>query len=619
MSYITKLFVGLVLASALVWTAVSRDRDIRTDLKYDLASASARLSSLFSGYRVAKEYNGKETLYLVREEFNLAVASWPRLRETIYLQAIETQGRFYLDSRTNAIRPYATIDPLCISTGYGGSWHEGRPFLYVDDDLSGDGREILRAAITFRDYLVAQLLGMVWVLVALSAIAVSGHFFREASRRRQFGQLVGDLTSIVRHNETVESLLHQLPRVIGEMLGLDAVAIYLREGDFIVPKAWYFKAGADCNTFLRSTDAEPISIDGAYPESRAMRENRSIVVSGAECLQAVHRANFEAPGSRPYVIAPLSREGGPPIGLLSAQFPGMLRRARLRRQDLDFLRRSAEISTLLLENVRSAEALARMYRQMIRTARTVTLGMVVPNIAHSMRTPLVVISALATSIAEHGDTLDRLELKGRLAEIIAQTDVCFEEIRSISRYRRLGASSTGSVNIRQGLERVCGFFHGYFRIKGIDLVLQSCPDTNLVVQMQELDFVQVVNNLLTNCDEAFSELLDVEGHPADHRKFTVEVSARPDSANGGVLISVVDNGPGIAAKALPRIFEQDFTTKKDGSGVGLSYCHFIVREAGGWIKVESALGEGTAFTIFLPAAGDRTARSMDRYENSTGG
>jgi two-component system, NtrC family, sensor kinase len=68
-------------------------------------------------------------------------------------------------------------------------------------------------------------------------------------------------------------------------------------------------------------------------------------------------------------------------------------------------------------------------------------------------------------------------------------------------------------------------------------------------------------------------------------------------------ITVADHGPGIPPEHLPRLFDPFFTTKEpgEGTGLGLSVAHGIVRDHGGWIEVESALGEGSRFTILLPA------------------
>ena len=89
---------------------------------------------------------------------------------------------------------------------------------------------------------------------------------------------------------------------------------------------------------------------------------------------------------------------------------------------------------------------------------------------------------------------------------------------------------------------------------------------------------------------AFSER---EAHPPDD-------PARPDRRY--LCISVRDEGEGIPADSLPHIFEPFFTTKDvgEGTGLGLPVSYGIVRDHGGWIAVESALREGSAFHVYLP-------------------
>ena len=71
---------------------------------------------------------------------------------------------------------------------------------------------------------------------------------------------------------------------------------------------------------------------------------------------------------------------------------------------------------------------------------------------------------------------------------------------------------------------------------------------------------------------------------------------------GGVTISVIDTGVGIPEQHLCSIFEPFFSTKTDsgGTGVGLAVCHSIVKNYGGSLEVDSQLGRGTTFHVFLP-------------------
>jgi len=80
----------------------------------------------------------------------------------------------------------------------------------------------------------------------------------------------------------------------------------------------------------------------------------------------------------------------------------------------------------------------------------------------------------------------------------------------------------------------------------------------------------------------------------------IRVTTRPDE--GGVLVSVSDNGCGIPPQHLSRIFEPFFTTKPvgKGTGLGMSIAYDIVKKHGGDLQVESEVGRGTTFSIHLP-------------------
>jgi len=69
-----------------------------------------------------------------------------------------------------------------------------------------------------------------------------------------------------------------------------------------------------------------------------------------------------------------------------------------------------------------------------------------------------------------------------------------------------------------------------------------------------------------------------------------------------VRFSILDTGCGISAEILPKIFDPYFTTKEAGNGLGLAICYSVIKKHGGWISVESQVGFGSSFTVYLPAA-----------------
>lgn len=78
------------------------------------------------------------------------------------------------------------------------------------------------------------------------------------------------------------------------------------------------------------------------------------------------------------------------------------------------------------------------------------------------------------------------------------------------------------------------------------------------------------------------------------------ISTDYDSKRKGILIKFRDTGCGIAEENLKKIFHPFFTTYEDGTGLGLSICQMIINEHKGDISVESKIGKGTVFTVFLP-------------------
>ena len=107
----------------------------------------------------------------------------------------------------------------------------------------------------------------------------------------------------------------------------------------------------------------------------------------------------------------------------------------------------------------------------------------------------------------------------------------------------------------------------------------------LIVQADKTLIEQVLINLLKNAIQAF------ETQP---NKIIILAAYLNE---GHVIISVKDNGNGIDADAMERIFVPFFTTKKSGSGIGLSLSRQIMRQHGGQITVNSRLGEGTEFFL----------------------
>ena len=126
------------------------------------------------------------------------------------------------------------------------------------------------------------------------------------------------------------------------------------------------------------------------------------------------------------------------------------------------------------------------------------------------------------------------------------------------------------------------------------------------VDADEGQLGQVIQNLVLNASEAMPQGGTVE---IAARNEVIAAGGNPLVPAGGdfVRIDVKDSGAGISGQHLARIFDPYFTTKEQGSGLGLATSYSIVRGHDGFIDVTSRLGEGSVFSVYLPASRRRRA------------
>ena len=128
----------------------------------------------------------------------------------------------------------------------------------------------------------------------------------------------------------------------------------------------------------------------------------------------------------------------------------------------------------------------------------------------------------------------------------------------------------------------------------------SIPPDLWTAEVDKGQISQVVGNLVLNAQQAMPE-----GGTVNIKANNVEVASNDKlllSEGNYIRISVADKGHGIPAEQLTKIFDPYFTTKQMGSGLGLATVYSIIHRHDGHIAVESKVGEGTTFTIYLPAS-----------------
>lgn len=220
--------------------------------------------------------------------------------------------------------------------------------------------------------------------------------------------------------------------------------------------------------------------------------------------------------------------------------------------------------------------------------RLASVGELAAGVAHEVNNPLASIKSFAQLLArEAGGAAQRealeiiIEESTRIAGIVGDL---------LSFARQQGAGGREPVNLSAVSERVLSIHRYALETAGIEV--RRDFDTELSPVMGEAGALhQVILNLVVNAEQA----LVSHGGP---RLLIV----RTRESSEGVVLSVVDNGPGIPRDRLKHIFDPYHTTKPAGTGLGLGISAGIVRDHGGQLWAESEEGRGTAFFLQLPRA-----------------
>jgi signal transduction histidine kinase len=235
-------------------------------------------------------------------------------------------------------------------------------------------------------------------------------------------------------------------------------------------------------------------------------------------------------------------------------------------------------------------------QQLTESQRLATIGTIAAVIAHefnNLLTPIVSYSQYALQSAESGEP-DMELISKALSKAFSSATKAGKICTSMLALAR-GQSALDAVSVQQLIDEVLLVLARDPQKDGIALRVQVQPD--LLVHGDPVQLEQVLLNLLINARQA---MLGKGG------SLTVRASRTDDGTE--VRIQVIDTGPGIPEKLLPKIFQPFFTTKgtakpgeSKGTGLGLAICKEIVEHHRGRIDVESEVGSGTTFTVHLPA------------------
>ncbi|MGB8064075.1 MAG: ATP-binding protein [Candidatus Sulfotelmatobacter sp.] len=279
--------------------------------------------------------------------------------------------------------------------------------------------------------------------------------------------------------------------------------------------------------------------------------------------------------------------------------------AQLGRGDLrvsvSFSQRNDEIGDLgrnfnqMVEQLRESRVeIERLHRtQMSRAEHMATLGEMATGLAHEIRNPLAGIAGVIEIIGR--DLPDSSPARAVVKDVRQEIARINRIVTDLLQTARPHPPKVRKSDLNTTVEHAVMLGRQQALSKAVEITLHKDPSLPEVEHDSD-QIHQVMLNLLLNALQA----IDLNG------KVAVAIELRGTNA----VIEVADNGRGISPDHLPNIFRPFFTTKGDGTGLGLSLARRIIEDHQGRIDVTSAVGKGTTFSVVLPLQRAGTGESI---------
>ncbi len=281
---------------------------------------------------------------------------------------------------------------------------------------------------------------------------------------------------------------------------------------------------------------------------------------------------------------------------------------------------NAEIDLQRQELDSAYQKLKATQSQMLQREKMASIGQLAAGVAHEINNPIGFVSSNLRTLDKYTKRLagyvgllekslqgspawDNLQVerkKIKLDFLLEDTADLIEEsldgservrkiVQNLKTFSRVDQEGEQSTDLNECLESTVAIVWNEIKYKAtLEKDFAEIPE--LVCNPQEL--TQVFTNILVNAAQA----IDKDGR--------IKISSRYDEKN--IIVSIQDNGSGIAEENLARIFEPFFTTKEvgKGTGLGMSISYEIIKKHGGEIQVQTEVGEGTCFTLTFPLERD---------------
>jgi len=295
-------------------------------------------------------------------------------------------------------------------------------------------------------------------------------------------------------------------------------------------------------------------------------------------------------GIKMVVDVPL-KLGDHTVGVMRIYFPVQ---RKLTEEEINFLIFTSHQGACAIEKAGLIETQRAQYDQLaLETEKLSALGRMAAGIAHEINNPLTGILLYSSNMIKK--VPDKGPLREGLEVVINETKRCKTIIQDLLNFSRAGEPITALSNINDIIEKALSMLANQFHLHHIQ-VEKRLENEMKDSMLDEKQIQQVLINLLLNAVQAIGE------------KGIISIRTDVDSGKRCVRVEIADTGCGIPDDHISKIFDPFFSTKSNGTGLGLSVSYGIVQKHKGSIRALSRPGEGAHFILELPFTPEITAK-----------
>jgi signal transduction histidine kinase len=269
-------------------------------------------------------------------------------------------------------------------------------------------------------------------------------------------------------------------------------------------------------------------------------------------------------------------DSGDEIGQLALAFNDMTGKLKLHMEEID----------------KAHSEVLKTQKQLLQSEKMAAIGQLAAGLAHEIYNPLNVISGFTEVLIKQGNYTEAG--KRHLEEIYRETGRCQNLIAELLRFAKPKKSGRDLSDIGVMLGETASLVQAQAKTQGV-VVTVDIPEGLPAVMADKDQMKQVFLNLLLNACQAMPSGGDL--------------NIRTYVQAGSLAVDIRDTGVGIKAQDIQNIFNPFFTTKAEGTGLGLALSFAVMESHGGAINVKSEEGKGALFTLTLPLPGEHDEKA----------